>query len=248
MSSSGVSLRPRHGRIVALVVATSTTVVSLVGLVVTGPTDDPAATRRSDPGAGGGLSLAAASAALATAPSTGLRASLSVGLPSPTAPAPEATDQTPEATDQTPEATDQPPGATAVEPAPPERSGTGRRVVFSESDQRVWLVRQDDEVVRSYLVSGSVYDNLDPGTYEVYSRSPVATGIDGSDLRWMVRFTQGANAAIGFHWIPRLDGEPVQALAELGTPLSHGCIRQATPDAKALWRFAAVGTTVVVTA
>jgi lipoprotein-anchoring transpeptidase ErfK/SrfK len=29
--------------------------------------------------------------------------------------------------------------------------------------------------------------------------------------------------------------------------MSHGCIRQARPDARALWRFAPVGTQVVVT-
>ena len=67
-------------------------------------------------------------------------------------------------------------------------------------------------------------------------------------MRYMVRFTQGANAAIGFHDIPVLDGELVQTRKQLGTPLSHGCIRQARPDARALWRFAPLGTTVVVTA
>ena len=36
--------------------------------------------------------------------------------------------------------------------------------------------------------------------------------------------------------------------SELGTPLSHGCIRQWRPDAKALWDFAPVGTEVVVVA
>jgi lipoprotein-anchoring transpeptidase ErfK/SrfK len=38
----------------------------------------------------------------------------------------------------------------------------------------------------------------------------------------------------------------VQALRQLGTPLSDGCIRQAEDDAKALWKFTEVGTTVVV--
>jgi lipoprotein-anchoring transpeptidase ErfK/SrfK len=38
----------------------------------------------------------------------------------------------------------------------------------------------------------------------------------------------------------------VQTPAQLGTPLSHGCIRQRTADAKALWHFAPLGTTVVV--
>jgi lipoprotein-anchoring transpeptidase ErfK/SrfK len=45
-----------------------------------------------------------------------------------------------------------------------------------------------------------------------------------------------------------LDGEKVQTLDELGTPQSHGCIRQRRVDATALWDFAPVGTTVVVLA
>ena len=63
-----------------------------------------------------------------------------------------------------------------------------------------------------------------------------------------VRFTRRANAAIGLHSIPVSDGRPVQTRAEVGTPLSHGCIRQWRPDARALWDFAPVGRTVVVTA
>ncbi len=122
--------------------------------------------------------------------------------------------------------------------------------MFSESRQRVWLVGERGGVQRTYRVSGSVYDNLDPGTYEVYSRAETATGIDDSGtMRWFVRFTQGdTGAAIGFHDIPVDDGAPVQTVAQLGTPLSHGCIRQKTSDAKALWAFAGLGTTVVVTA
>ncbi len=131
----------------------------------------------------------------------------------------------------------------------PADSGSGRRVVFDESRQRVWLVGARDRVARTYPVSGSIYDNLEPGSYQVYSRSSHAIGIDDSGtMRYMVRFTHGDNAAIGFHDIPVLDGELVQTKEQLGTPLSHGCIRQARPDAKALWRFAPLGTTVVVTA
>ncbi|MET1058358.1 MAG: L,D-transpeptidase [Nocardioides sp.] len=130
---------------------------------------------------------------------------------------------------------------------PPAGSGTGRRVVFSEDQQRVWLVTADETVQRTYLVSGSVYDNLEPGSYEVYSRSEQAYGIDDSgSMRWFVRFTRGDNAAIGFHDIPVAGGTPVQTRAQLGTPLSHGCIRQKEADAKALWAFAPLGTPVVV--
>ena len=130
----------------------------------------------------------------------------------------------------------------------PARSGEGRRVVFSEGRQRVWLVAANGEVERTYPVSGSLHDNLDPGTYEVYSRSEQAWGIDDSgSMKYFVRFAQGDNAAIGFHDIPIDDGERVQTVAQLGTPLSHGCIRQRRADAKVLWDFAPLGTTVVVT-
>lgn len=140
--------------------------------------------------------------------------------------------------------TDQPPLAV------PADSGSGRRVVFDMSEQHVWLVRDNGVAARSYPVSGSIYDNLEPGTFEVYGRSEQAYAFDGSgSMRYMVRFTQGDNAAIGFHDIPIDDaGRKVQTKAELGTPLSHGCIRQWPDDAKALWRFAPLGTTVVVTA
>jgi hypothetical protein len=133
----------------------------------------------------------------------------------------------------------------------PAASGQGRRIVFSQHLQRVWLVgAHDDRVQKTYLVSGSVTDNLQPGTYAVYSRSRWATGIDDSGvMQYFVRFTQGpTGAAIGFHSIPTKDGTPLQTTAELGTPQSHGCIRQWKPDAIALWKFAPVDTKVVVVA
>lgn len=132
----------------------------------------------------------------------------------------------------------------------PADSGAGRRVVFSESRQRVWLVDGDDRTIRTYLVSGSIYDNLFPGSYAVYSRSEQAWGIgESGTMRWFVRFTTGtAGAAIGFHDIPVNGGEEVQTIEQLGTPLSHGCIRQSTDDALSMWDFADLGTTVVVVA
>ncbi|HEX5562946.1 MAG TPA: L,D-transpeptidase [Nocardioidaceae bacterium] len=136
-------------------------------------------------------------------------------------------------------------------PPVPAGSGTGRRVVFDITTQRVWLVDRvagRDVVVRTYLVSGSLTHNLEPGTYAVYSRSLHAWGIDDSgSMGYMVRFAHGPNAAIGFHDIPVLHGKRLQTRAQLGTPQSHGCIRQARPDARALWRFAPTGTEVVVT-
>lgn len=140
--------------------------------------------------------------------------------------------------------------AIAPDTGVPQDSGSGRRVVYSEGLQRVWLVDDGEQVESSYAVSGSAYDNLDPGTFEVYSRSEHAASFDGaSTMDYFVRFTKGpSGAAIGFHDIPLLNsGELIQSEDELGQPLSHGCIRQAREDAQALWDFAPIGTTVVVT-
>jgi hypothetical protein len=120
--------------------------------------------------------------------------------------------------------------------------------VFSQHLQRVWLVGADNKVARTYLVSGSTTDNLQPGTYAIERRERHAIGIDNSGtMRYFDVFTAGpTGAAIGFHSIPVKDGHLVQTMAELGTPQSHGCIRQWMPDAIALWKFAPMGTKVVV--
>jgi hypothetical protein len=142
--------------------------------------------------------------------------------------------------------------ADAEPPAPaiPSGSGHGKRIVFDQSDQRVWLVGRDGRLERTYLVSGSLHHNLSPGSYQVYSKSMHAVSFDGREtMRFMVRFTQGQHAAIGFHDIPRRpDGSLVETRDQLGTPRSAGCIRQWRPDAKALWRFAPIDTSVVVVA
>ena len=145
---------------------------------------------------------------------------------------------------------DQGSSADSTSPPAPASSGDGKRVVFDQSDQRVWLVDADGAVVRTYRVSGSVHDNLQPGTYQVYSRSRDAVSFDGREtMGYMVRFTQGKHAPIGFHDIPRRhDGSLVETRDQLGTPMSAGCIRQWPADAMALWRFAPVGTAVVVVA
>lgn len=135
-------------------------------------------------------------------------------------------------------------------PAVPAGSGTGRRIVFDQSDQRVWLVEDDGTVARTYPVSGSRFDNLKPGSYAVQSKQEHATAFDASGtMDYFVRFATGYSEPIGFHTVPRDNaGKLEQTRAQLGTPLSAGCVRQWRDDAIALWDFAPVGTKVTVTA
>ena len=89
----------------------------------------------------------------------------------------------------------------------PAGSGQGRRIVFSETAQRVWLVADGGNVERTYLVSGSKFDNLNPGTYTVQSKARHATALDYSgSMEYFVRFATGYTAPIGFHTVLVLSG------------------------------------------
>jgi peptidoglycan hydrolase-like protein with peptidoglycan-binding domain len=135
-------------------------------------------------------------------------------------------------------------------PPLPDDSGSGRRVVFDRAGQRVWAVDANEQIVRSWLVSGSKYSNETPGTHTVYSRSEMSTAWNGQAfLPLMIRYLQTDIGHIGFHGIPRsvADNSEYQTTEELGTRLSGGCQRQHDLDAAFLWAFADVGTTVVVT-
>ena len=135
-------------------------------------------------------------------------------------------------------------------PPLPDNSGSGRRVVYDRAGQRVWAVDGDEQIVRSWLVSGSKYSNETPGTHTVYSRSEMSTAWNGKAfLPNMIRYLRTDIGHIGFHGIPRhvSDNSVYQTTEELGTRLSGGCQRQHDLDAKFLWAFADVGTTVVVT-
>lgn len=136
-----------------------------------------------------------------------------------------------------------------ADPSVPGDSGQGRRVVYSNSEQRVWLVDEDDSVVDSYLVSGK-QGVPDPGTYEVYSRSELAyAGHDDITMRYMVRFAHGENLPIGFHSIPNDGtGAPLQSEEQLGEYHSAGCVRQSVAHAAFLYEWAVEGTAVVVLA
>ena len=133
-------------------------------------------------------------------------------------------------------------------PLPPDAGqGTGRRIVYQRAGQRVWAIDDNEHIVRSYLVTGSQFNNEMPGKHKVYSKSEMTTGWNGqADLPLMVRWLDTERGAIGFHQIPthKSDGSVYQTEAELGQRLSGGCQRQAPLDAQFMWYFAEIGTPV----
>ena len=136
-----------------------------------------------------------------------------------------------------------------VEVAPvPVRSGTGRRIVYANRQQRVWVINEQNEVIRTFLVSG-MPGQPGKGTFRVFSKSPTSFSPEfaGVTFRFMTRFAIGRNGGnIGFHEIPVRNNKPMQTVEELGAFKGSGCLRSSTQDAIFIYQWAKIGTKVVV--
>ena len=136
-----------------------------------------------------------------------------------------------------------------VEAAPvPIKSGTGRRIVYANRQQRVWVINADNEVIRTFPVSGML-GQPGNGTFSVFSKSPTSFSPEfaGVTFRFMTRFAIGRNGGnIGFHEIPIRNNKPMQTVDELGAFKGSGCLRSSTKDALFIYQWATLGTKVVV--
>ena len=126
--------------------------------------------------------------------------------------------------------------ATAV----PDGSGTGRRMVYSLGQKRVWLVDASDASRRTFAVwPGSV--SPDPGTYTVSIRTRGAiTGSDGVKIEHIVYFATKSGVNIAFS--NAVDGSSPPPVSGIQT----GGVRMRTADGGAVWTFGSADTKVVV--
>ena len=130
----------------------------------------------------------------------------------------------------------------------PVRSGNGRRIVYANRQQRVWVINENNEVIRTFLVSGML-GQPGKGTFRVFSKSPTSFSPEfaGVTFRFMTRFAIGRNGGnIGFHEIPIRNKRPMQTVDELGAFKGSGCLRSSTQDAIFIYQWAKIGTKVVV--
>ena len=136
-----------------------------------------------------------------------------------------------------------------VEVAPvPAKSGTGRRIVYANRQQRVLVINTNNKVIRTFLVSGMLRQP-GKGTFKVFSKSRASFSPEfaGVTFRFMTRFAIGRNGGnVGFHEIPLRYGKPMQTVDELGAFKGSGCLRSSTQDARFIYRWATLGTKVVV--
>lgn len=127
----------------------------------------------------------------------------------------------------------------AAEAAVPDGSGTGRRVVYSLGQKRVWLVDASEQSRRTFVVwPGSV--SPEPGRYSVGQRDEARTGSDGVAIEHVMFFATGSGLSIAFS--NAVDGASPQPAPGVKT----GGIRMPKADGTALWAFGETGTAVTV--
>ena len=137
--------------------------------------------------------------------------------------------------------------------ARPVPGGAGRRIVVSQRQNYVWLVRADG----SLAAQGGTVDNpryLRPGTYSSGAKcgrpGKIRNNTDASGRLRLHDFTRFAPCGVGFHQIPQYRSTLAQIHPDhlLGTNEreSHGCIRLSRRMADRVWDFASTGTKVVV--
>ncbi|RNL78434.1 L,D-transpeptidase family protein [Nocardioides marmorisolisilvae] len=135
----------------------------------------------------------------------------------------------------------------------PSNSGTGRRIVISQKQNWIWLVRESGDIA----AQGGMIDNpkiVSVGTYHSGSKCGRPAKIlhnRSYDLKLQLDyFTRIIACGVGIHRVPTYVGTGKQIHPDwmLGTNMmtSHGCTRVSNETAKHIWYFADPGTKVVV--
>jgi peptidoglycan hydrolase-like protein with peptidoglycan-binding domain len=145
-------------------------------------------------------------------------------------------------------------GAIACNNRPvPKSTGTGKRIVVSQLQNWIWLVRSDGSI----SAQGGMIDNPDivaVGTYYTGSKcgrpAKILHNRDYTKTLQLDYFTRVIACGVGFHRVPTYVGTETQIHPDwmLGTNemTSHGCTRVSNETAKKIYYFATSGTKVVV--
>lgn len=137
----------------------------------------------------------------------------------------------------------------------PANTGTGKRIVLSQKQNWVWLVRSDGTTVWQ----SGVIDNpnvVQPGVQTIGSKCGRAAKIRVNrsyDKKLLLdHFSRFYPCGVGFHRIPTYPSNGAQIHQDylLGTNAmtSSGCVRMSATAAEKLWYFGTIGTKVYVVA
>lgn len=129
-------------------------------------------------------------------------------------------------------------------------AGEGKKIVISLSKQEMTLYEKGRIVSVRRVSTGKWSTPTPTGTFAIKNKIPVAySKAYGLYMEnWMAFSPDGR---YGLHSLPywRLKGgrKLYEGAAHIGTPVSHGCIRQTLAESKTLYDWAPIGTPVIVT-
>lgn len=132
---------------------------------------------------------------------------------------------------------------------PTSAAGTGKKIVINLKHQEL---RQYvfGHLVGVHKISSGKWSTPTPtGNFQTRNKISVAySKAYGLYMEWWMAFT--ADGKNGLHGLPfwklKNGGKLYEGASHIGTPVSHGCIRQTVKEAKALYDWAPVGTPVIV--
>jgi len=139
----------------------------------------------------------------------------------------------------TPHPTVTKPHAAPTTPPPvPQGGDTGKRIVYSLSQNRVWVVPKSGPVSTFLVQPGTV--PATPGVYYVGNRIASSVGSDGKKVEHVVFFEYTAEAWVAF-------SAPLDDRVTAPDPhLRTGAVRVHRADALKIWNNTVKGSTVVV--
>ncbi|MCS6774758.1 MAG: L,D-transpeptidase family protein [Anaerolineae bacterium] len=134
-----------------------------------------------------------------------------------------------------------------IDPQP----GHGKVIYVSLSRQRLWAY-EDQRLVFEFLVSTGLatpefpYRDTKPGVFRIKTKLPEAyAGLWGLRMPFWMGFYDAGDLENGFHAMP-LYNNGRRVSWRVGAPGSYGCIVLNHNDAAALYRWAELGTLVVI--
>ena len=125
----------------------------------------------------------------------------------------------------------------------------GKAIEVILSKQELHMI-ENGKVVSIRKVSTGKWSTPTPtGTFKTYNKTTVAySKAYGLYMEYWMAITP--DGKVGLHSLPywRLKGggKLYEGAAHIGTPVSHGCVRQTVADAKSLYDWAPVGTPVTI--
>jgi hypothetical protein len=130
------------------------------------------------------------------------------------------------------------PTTPAAPPPVPQGGDTGKRIVYSVGQNRVWVVSQTGSVATFLVQPGTV--PAQPGVYYVSKRKETGVGTDGVSIEHAVYFEYTAETWVAF-------SAPVSDKVTPPDPSLHtGAVRVHRADALKIWNNTVKGSTVVV--